>query len=116
MSQQSNVEHPDLSALAPELSLSLLAWWDVNGRKNPALKPWMFTKDGRWPEPHEQLSALQCWIAEVMLQQTQLQVVLPYWQRWMQAFPTLVALAEADEQSVLLRWHCLLYTSPSPRD
>ena len=115
MSQQSNVEHPDLSALAPELSLSLLAWWDVNGRKNPALKPWMFTKDGRWPEPHEQLSALQCWIAEVMLQQTQLQVVLPYWQRWMQAFPTLVALAEADEQSVLLRWQGLGYYSRARR-
>ena len=115
MSHPSNVKHPDLSALAPELSLSLLAWWDVNGRKDPALKPWMFTKNGRWPEPHEQLPALQCWIAEVMLQQTQLQVVLPYWQRWMQAFPTLAALAEADEQSVLLCWQGLGYYSRARR-
>ena len=53
---------------ALELSFSLLAWWEMHGRKDPALKPWMFTKDGRWPEPHEQLNVLECWIAEVMLQ------------------------------------------------
>ena len=106
--------HRDLSPLAAELSQSLLAWWEVHGRKDPALKPWMFTKDGRWPEPHEHLDVLECWIAEVMLQQTQLQVVLPYWQRWMQAFPTLTALAEADEQSVLLRWQGLGYYSRAP--
>ena len=51
MGQQRSAEHRDFSALAPELSQSLLAWWEVHGRKDPALKPWMFTKDGRWPEP-----------------------------------------------------------------
>ena len=63
MGQRSSAEHRDLSALAPELSQSLLAWWEVHGRKDPALKPWMFTKDGRWPEPHEHLNVLECWIA-----------------------------------------------------
>jgi len=41
----------------------------------------MFAKDGRWPEPHEHLNALECWIAEVMLQQTQLRVMRPYWEQ-----------------------------------
>ena len=53
-----------------ERSLILLAWWEAFGRKDPALKPWMYTKDGRWPEPHEPLHPLGCWIAEVMLYST----------------------------------------------
>ena len=100
---------------ALELSFSLLAWWEMHGRKDPALKPWMFTKDGRWPEPHEHLNVLECWIAEVMLQQTQLQVVLPYWERWMEAIPTLELLAEAREQDVLLLWQGLGYYSRARR-
>ena len=115
MGQRSSAEHRDLSALAPELSQSLLAWWELHGRKDPALKPWMFTKDGRWPEPHEHLNVLECWIAEVMLQQTQLQVVLPYWTAWMEAFPRLEVLAGADEQAVLLRWQGLGYYSRARR-
>jgi len=97
------------------LASELLAWWEVHGRKDPALKPWMFTKDGKWPEPHEPLNVLECWIAEVMLQQTQLQVVLPYWLRWMQAFPRLEVLAEASEQQVLLLWQGLGYYSRARR-
>ena len=50
-----------------------------------------------------------------MLQQTQLQVALPYWQRWMQAFPTVDALAAADEQQVLLLWQGLGYYSRARR-
>ena len=115
MGQRRTAEHRDFSPLAAELSHSLLAWWEVHGRKDPALKPWMFTKDGRWPEPHEHLNVLECWIAEVMLQQTQLQVVLPYWQSWMQAFPRLEVLAAADEQAVLLRWQGLGYYSRAHR-
>ena len=115
MGQRSNAEHLGLRPLAAELSQSLLAWWEAHGRKDPALKPWMFTKDGSWPEPHEHLNVLECWIAEVMLQQTQLQVVLPYWGRWMQAFPTLESLAAAEEQAVLLRWQGLGYYSRARR-
>ena len=115
MEQQGSAGQGDLSAIAPELSQSLLAWWEVHGRKDPDLKPWMFTKDGRWPEPHEHLDVLECWIAEVMLQQTQLLVVLPYWRRWMEAFPTLEALAAANQQEVLLRWQGLGYYSRARR-
>jgi len=113
--QQLSVTDLDFSDWAPELSRSLLAWWEVHGRKDPALKPWMFTKDGRWPDPDEDLSALECWIAEVMLQQTQLKVVLPYWQRWMESFPTLEDLAEAKAQAVLMHWQGLGYYSRARR-
>ena len=100
----------------PETAASLLLdWWQRFGRREPALKPWMFTPEGVWPSPEVLLDPYGIWIAEVMLQQTQLQVVLPYWQRWMQAFPTLAALAAADEQSVLLRWQGLGYYSRARR-
>ena len=45
----------------------LLGWWQIHGRKDPALKPWMFTKVGTWPLPEETLSPYGIWIAEVML-------------------------------------------------
>jgi A/G-specific adenine glycosylase len=75
----------------------------------------MFTAAGVWPAPSEHLSPYGIWTAEVMLQQTQLQVVLPYWQRWMAAFPSLKALAAADEQAVLLQWQGLGYYSRARR-
>ena len=40
MGKRISAEHFDISAIAPELSRSLLDWWGVNGRKDPALKPW----------------------------------------------------------------------------
>ena len=66
MGQRSSAEHCDLSAIAPELGRSLLDWWEVHGRKDPALKPWMFKADGTWPLPEETLSPYGIWIAEVM--------------------------------------------------
>ena len=75
----------------------------------------MFKADGQWPGPDEGLNPYPIHVVEVMLQQTQLQVVLPYWQRWMEVFPTLEALALADEQAVLLRWQGLGYYSRGRR-
>ena len=115
MGQGGSAKQQDLSELAPALSHSLLVWWEIQGRKDSALKPWMFTDDGRWPEPSQHIDPYGIWIAEVMLQQTQLQVVLPYWQRWMQAFPRLEVLAAADEHAVLLRWQGLGYYSRARR-
>ena len=75
----------------------------------------MFPANGRWPAPEESVDPYGIWIAEVMLQQTQLQVVLPYWQRWMQALPRLELLAETSEQQVLLLWQGLGYYSRARR-
>ena len=115
MGHEGSVDPFDLNAIAPELSDALLGWWEVHGRKDPALKPWMFLKTCQWPKPLQLLDPYGIWIAEVMLQQTQLQVVLPYWTRWMERFPQLDTLAEADEQDVLLRWQGLGYYSRARR-
>ena len=93
----------------------LLCWWQTDGRRDQAQKPWMFTADGTWPLPEDSLSPYGIWIAEVMLQQTQLSVVLPYWQRWIKAFPTVNALAAASLEQVRLQWQGLGYYSRARR-
>ena len=51
------------------------------------------------------------WVSEIMLQQTRVDTVIPYFQRWMQRFPTLEKLAAASEQDVLSAWEGLGYYS-----
>lgn len=72
----------------------LLAWYQKHGRD----LPWRQTKD-----PYA------IWVSEIMCQQTRVDTVIGYYQRWMQAFPTLQALAEASEQEVLKCWEGLGY-------
>jgi A/G-specific adenine glycosylase len=55
------------------------------------------------------------WVAEVMLQQTRVETVLPYYKRWLQRFPSLEALAAAREEDVLLAWQGLGYYSRARR-
>lgn len=49
------------------------------------------------------------WISEIMLQQTRVETVEPYYRRWMERFPTVQALADADLQEVLKLWEGLGY-------
>jgi len=100
------------TADAPALRRLLLTWWQQHGRHTI---PWKRRADGRPAADGEPLDPFPIWCAEVMLQQTQLQVVLPYWQRWMAAFPTLAALAAAEEHDVLLLWQGLGYYSRARR-
>jgi A/G-specific adenine glycosylase len=51
------------------------------------------------------------WVSEVMLQQTRVQTVIPYWERWMQKFPSVRALADAPLDDVLAAWAGLGYYS-----
>ena len=97
---------------APVLREALHAWWEINGRH---WIPWKLLPDGSRPGLGQELCALRVWVAEVMLQQTRLQVVLPYWQRWMVAFPDLASLARASEQEVLLQWQGLGYYARARR-
>ncbi len=62
--------------------------------------PWRLTRD-----PYA------IWISEVMLQQTQVATVIPYYEKFLDAFPTLEALARAPEAAVLARWSGLGYYS-----
>ena len=105
----------DATATAPALQESLLAWWELHGRRGLDQKPWMVTTAGRWPECGEAIDCFGVLVAEVMLQQTQLAVVLPYWRRWMVVFPDLDALVAADEQRLLLLWQGLGYYSRARR-
>ncbi|MCP9849488.1 8-oxo-dGTP diphosphatase MutT [Cyanobium sp. Morenito 9A2] len=94
------------------LRAALLDWWDVHGRHD---LPWKLTARGGRPAPGEPLDPLAIWSAEVMLQQTQLVVMLPYWRRWMAAYPDLGTLAVADQQDVLLLWQGLGYYARARR-
>ncbi len=51
------------------------------------------------------------WVSEIMLQQTRVETVVPYFEKWMARFPTVTALAEASEQEVLNQWEGLGYYS-----
>ncbi len=72
----------------------LLEWYRQNARD----LPWRKTKD-----PYA------IWVSEVMLQQTRVETVIPYYQRFLARFPTLKSLAEAPEQQVLKAWEGLGY-------
>ena len=95
-----------------DIQNSLLEWFRENGRY---WIPWKLKKDGSVPRSGESISPYGIWIAEVMLQQTQLKVVIPYWEKWMKVFPTLTSLAEADLESVLMIWQGLGYYSRANR-
>lgn len=75
----------------------------------------MFLACGAWPEADQQLDPYGIWIAEVMLQQTQLAVALPYWTHWMATFPTVEALASASLDEVRLQWQGLGYYARARR-
>ena len=97
---------------APGLVSSLLSWWARHGRHD---LPWRLLPDGRQPGPDDLLPVYPVWVAEVMLQQTQLSVALPFWCRWLDRFPDLEALAAASQQDVLHCWQGLGYYSRARR-
>jgi A/G-specific adenine glycosylase len=73
-----------------------------------ALLPW-FRRSGRDLPWRRNRDPYRIWVSEVMLQQTQVATVVPYFERFLQSFPTLPALARADEQEVLRLWAGLGY-------
>ena len=108
-----NADLVGLGADAPKLRHQLLAWWELHGRH---AIPWKLRPDGSRPADGEAIDPYGVLIAEVMLQQTQLAVMLPYWERWLAAFPGLEVLAAAQEQQVLLLlWQGLGYYARARR-
>ena len=86
-----------------EISRRLLAWYDANARR----LPWRTGPGQTGPRP----DPYAVWVSEVMLQQTQVETVVPYYLRWMERFPTLEILAAATEQEILAAWEGLGYYS-----
>ena len=83
------------SARLDSFASRLLAWWDVHGRKD---LPWQRDR-----------TPYRVWVAEIMLQQTQVATVVPYFQRFVARFPTVATLALADLDEVLHLWSGLGY-------
>ncbi|MBI1976233.1 MAG: A/G-specific adenine glycosylase, partial [Candidatus Omnitrophica bacterium] len=75
---------------------SLLSWF----RKHQRDLPWRHTKD-----PYK------IWLSEIMLQQTQVATVIPYYDRWIKQFPTAESVADAPEEKILKLWEGLGYYS-----
>ncbi|MDF2634064.1 MAG: A/G-specific adenine glycosylase [Pelosinus sp.] len=79
-----------------EIAKLLLAWYKCSKRD----LPWRKDKD-----PYK------IWVSEIMLQQTRVEAVKPYFARWMESYPTLENLAEAKEEDVVRHWQGLGYYS-----
>jgi len=75
----------------------MLSFYDRQGRKD---LPWQQSKN-----------AYRVWVSEIMLQQTQVKTVIPYYLKFMESFPTLESLANADIDQVLQHWAGLGYYS-----
>ncbi|WNZ58603.1 A/G-specific adenine glycosylase [Microbulbifer sp. EKSA008] len=74
---------------------AVLKWFDKHGRKD---LPWQ-----------QDINPYRVWVSEIMLQQTQVTTVIPYFERFMQSFPTLESLARAPQDKVLAHWSGLGY-------
>src|SRR6266851_375965 len=80
---------------ASSFAEKLVAWQRRHGRRD---LPWQGTRD-----PY------RVWLSEVMLQQTQVAAVIPYYERFLKRFPDVQTLANAPEEEVLRLWSGLGY-------
>ena len=81
--------------MSQTFSDTVLAWYEQHGRKH---LPWQ-----------QDITPYRAWVSEIMLQQTQVTTVIPYFQRFMQRFPDVQALAAAGQDDVLHLWTGLGY-------
>lgn len=86
----------NLNPILLQIGEPLLQWYDANHRNLP------------W---REEVSAYRTWVSEIMLQQTRVEAVKPYFARFMEAFPNIHALAEAQDEVLLKYWEGLGYYS-----
>lgn len=80
----------------PRCAAALMAWYDMHSRD----LPWRRSND-----------AYSVWVSEIMLQQTRIEAVIPYYHRFMQACPTIYHLANISEEQLLKLWEGLGYYS-----
>ncbi|WP_163652581.1 A/G-specific adenine glycosylase [Listeria sp. PSOL-1] len=90
--QVMNWDHSKIS----DFQMALVFWYEANKR----LLPW-----------RENTEAYRVWVSEVMLQQTRVDTVIPYYERFMASFPTMKDFAYADEAAILKAWEGLGYYS-----
>src|SRR5690606_7551222 len=84
---------------------ALLSWYDRHHRRLPWRLPPREVRNGASPDPY------RVWLSEIMLQQTTVSAVKPYFERFMARWPTVEALANADTDDVMKAWAGLGYYS-----
>ena len=94
---EDTITKPDGAAARQDL----LKWWDAGHRAMPWRR--------ETPADDKKSWAYGVWVSEVMLQQTQVSRVDPYWRRWMERWPSVESLAQADESDVKALWSGLGY-------
>src|SRR3954462_1529366 len=92
--------HDLAAAISDDFAARLLAWFDTHGRK-----------DLPWQQPR---TPYRVWLSEVMLQQTQVRVVVPYFERFVAALPDVAALAGASLGGVSAFGSGLGYSARAP--
>lgn len=90
---------PGLRNVGPDVATPLLGWYDTHAR----VLPWRAPPGTPLPEPY------RVWLSEVMLQQTTTAAVIPYFDAFTERWPTVQALARADEAEVMAAWAGLGY-------
>ena len=90
MNYKLKIQNSKLQKLVP----ILLDWFRLNARD----LPWRRTSD-----PYA------IWVSEIMLQQTQVKTVIPYWNRWMRELPTIEAVTKASPAKIHKLWEGLGY-------
>ena len=78
-----------------DFTASLLEWFNIHGRKT---LPWQ-----------KNATPYSVWVSEIMLQQTQVETVIPYYRAFMQRFPDIASLANAQPDEVMEKWAGLGY-------
>ena len=86
---------PGSEQVPPQYLQSVLDWYRLHGRHQ---LPWQIDK-----------TAYRVWLSEIMLQQTQVATVIPYYQRFLKRFPDVSSLASASIDEVLRHWQGLGY-------
>lgn len=84
-------------AVLPSLTPLLLEWFQANGRKHLP-----------WRKNHQ---AYRVWVSEIMLQQTRVETVIPYFERFMKELPTIQSLAQVSDARLMKLWEGLGYYS-----
>ncbi|KAI8986706.1 DNA glycosylase [Trametes punicea] len=102
------------SITSPELPRrALLEWYDgVHAARG---MPWRKPYQHSWSAEEKAQRAYEVWVSEIMLQQTQVATVIPYYNRWMERFPTIRDLAASDIDTVNSLWKGLGYYSRAAR-
>lgn len=96
VSEQDSASHSEVNPYAdPSFSDDVVNWQKVHGRHS---LPWQQSRE-----------AYRVWLSEIMLQQTQVTAVIPYYQKFLSSFPTVFDLAKASSEQVMSHWSGLGY-------